>query len=350
MNSSNPIKTVLSVVDPEYLSDVRIEELVNKKELFESAVTTAERNGLYYHFVYKLKELNIDLPFLDDNRWNEEKQKVSKFKETVTFLINASNDSAIDYILIKIFNTVPHVPKDVDIFIRNEERQKFIKVLENNEMKCIHSSPAETKLKGKYMKIDVYTEICYIGVDFIDGSFLWESKVRNEFLGVEYPALNEEADFLLLLPHYLFGHRRITLLDFLHMKRRIDSINVNACREYAYEKGWGTVFDLTLDHLNHLHERIYNKGEVIHFPYLFNRNFILKCISGIEGLNMGRYNKVYLYISFVMDRISNELEGTSLYNLLKSFEPARNLFNSSCARVKTLRGDRKSVDEKRIDR
>jgi hypothetical protein len=167
---------------------------------------------------------------------------------------------------------------------------------------------------------------------------------------VEYPALSEEADFLLLLPHYLFGHRRITLLDFLHMKHRISHINVNTCREYAYDKGWGTVFDLTLDHLNHLHERIYKEGKVIHFPYLFDRDFIMKCISGIEGLNMGRYKKVFLHISFVMDKISHDLEGTPLYNLLKSFGPARNLVNSSSALVKSLRGDKKSVDEEREGR
>ena len=347
MNKVDPMKVVLSVVDSEYPSDIRIEELVNKKELFESAVTIADRNGLYYYFIYKLKELNIALPFLDNDRWKEENQKVSKVKETVAFLNSATKNSAIDYILIKIFNTVPHVPNDIDIFIRKEERQKFIKVIENNGMDCVQSSPAETRFKGKYTKIDVYTEICYIGVDFIDGGFLWESKVGNEFFGVEYPALSEEADFLLLLPHYLFGHRRITLLDFLHMKHRISHINVNTCREYAYDKGWGTVFDLTLDHLNHLHERIYKEGEVIYFPYLFNHNFILKCISGIEGLNMGRYNKVFLYISFVMDKINLDLERTPLYNLVKSFEPARNLVNSFSALVKSLRGDKKSVDEEK---
>ncbi len=39
-------------------------------------------------------------------------------------------------------------------------------------------------------------------------------------------------------------------------------------------------------------------------------------------------------------------EDTPIYNLLKSFEPTRNLINSLTASVKVMRGDRKSVGEK----
>jgi hypothetical protein len=346
MDTTNAMKFVLSVVDPEYPNDIQIEESINKKDLFESAVTLAERNGLYYYFIHNLKELNMDLPFLDNDRWNEENKKISEFKETVAFLNKASEDSAIDYILIKIFNTVPHAPNDVDTFVQKKDRQNFIKVLENNGMECLHSSPAETKFKGRYMKTDIYTEIGYLGVDFMDETFLWKSKVKNELFGIEYPALSNEADFLLLVPHYLFGHRRITLLDFLHMKYRMECINVDACREYANEVGWGSVFDLMINHLNHLYEMIYKQNKFIHFPHVFDRGFTLKCISGIEELNMGLRNKAFLHLSFVIEEITYSLEGTPLYTMLESFTPTRNLINSLSAAIKNHRGDKKSSDKK----
>jgi hypothetical protein len=340
----NAIKYVLSVVDPKYPEEIQIEKLVKDRSLFESASLIADRNGLYYRFNSRLKELDIDLPFLDRNRWEEEKRRLLEFRETVRFLEGLSEESSIDYILIKLFNTVPHIPRDVDIFVHRNDKKIFIELLKENGMKCLHSSPAETKFKGEYKKIDIYNNICYIGVDFVDDTYLQKSKIRNDFLGVNYPALNNEADFLLLIPHYLFGHRRITLLDFLHMRHRIESINISTCKAYATKKGWGNVFDLTLNYLNHLYKRTYKEKDFIQFPHLFRHDFIMKCISEIDELDMSLSNKTFLYFSFVLDRVAHDLETTPLYNRMKKIQTVRNLVNSSSAFIKNIRGDRKSVD------
>ena len=56
-------------------------------------------------------------------------------------------------------------------------------------------------------------------------------------------------------------------------------------------------------------------------------------------------NRINVYVSLIHDRIDNyKLKDTSPYNLLKSFEPTRNLINSLTASVKSLRGDKKSRD------
>ena len=345
MNKLDPMKVVLSVVDPEYPNDIPVEKIVNNMDLLKAAMKLAEKNGLYYYFILRLKELNIDLSFLDEERWNKETQKLSELKETITLLNKVSSDYGIDYIIIKACNTIPHIPRDVDIFVRKEEKRKVIEALENNGMECVHLDVANTVLKGKNMDIDVYIEICYIGVEFIDESFLWKSSVKDKMFEMEYPSLNEEANFLLMQIHRLLGHRSMSLLDFLHMNSLKDDININACRRYAYEKGWGSVFDLTLNELDTLHERIYKEGEVIPFPYLFDRNFILKCVSGIGGLDMSRCNKIFFHLFLIQYRVIYELKDTPLYNLLKSFEPVRNLINSSIAFVKKMRGDEKSVDK-----
>ena len=331
MNKLEPMKILLSVIDPGYPDDIPVEELVKNKDLLKSVVKLAERNGLYYCFILRLKELNIDSSFLEEERWNQENQKLSELKETIMLLNKVSNDYGMDHILIKSCNTIPHIPRDVDIFVHKGEKRKIIEALGNNGMKCVHSDIAQTTLKKeKYLETDIYTGIRYFGVDFLDESFLWNSNVKSKIFGIEYPGLNAEADFLLTLIHSLFGHRVITLLDFLHIKSLRDNLrDIDLCRKYAYEKGWGAVFDLVLNELDSLHRRIYKEGEVIRFPYLLGTKFILKCVSMVDGLYINKSNKIFLRISLILDKVIYRLKDSVLYNLLKSFEPTRKFLLSA---------------------
>ena len=325
MSNLDPMKILLSVIDPEYPSDIPVEEIVKNRSLLKSAIKLAERNGLYYYFILCLRELNVDLSFLDKERWNKENQKLSELKGTIKLLNKVSNDYGIDYIMIKSCNTIPHIPRDVDVFVHKEEKRKIIEALENGGMKCVRSDIAQTTLKKeKYLETDIYTGIHYFGVEFLDENFLWNSNVKSKIFGIEYPGLNAEADFLLTLIHSLFGHRVITLLDFLHIKSLRDNIrDIDLCRKYAYEKGWGAVFDLILNELDTLHKRIYKEGELIHFPYLLSTNFILKCVSMVDRLYINKSNKMFLRISLILDKVIYRLKDSALYNLLKSFEPTR---------------------------
>ena len=325
MNKLDPMKVVLSVVDSEYPGGIQVEEFAKNRDLLKSSIKLAERNGLYYYFILRLKELNIDSSFLDEEHWNKENQKLSELKETIMLLNKVSSDYGIDYILIKTCNTITHIPRDVDIFVHEEEKRKIIEALGNNGMKCVRSDIAQTTLKKeKHVETDIYTGIRYFGVEFLDESFLWKSNVKRKIFGIEHPGLNEEADFLLTLIHSLFGHRVITLLDFLHIKSLRDNIqDIDLCRKYAYERGWGYVFDLVLNELDSLHRRIYKEGEIIHFPYLLGTNFILKSVSMVDGLYINKSNKIFLRISLILDKVIYRLKDSVLYNLLKSFEPTR---------------------------
>ncbi len=347
MNNLDPMKVVLSVVDPEYPNDIQMEEIVKDRKLLKSAIKLAEKNGLYYYFIHRLMEMGVDLSILGEERWNEEGRRLSGLKNTITLLNDVSKDYGIEYVTIKACNTIPHIPRDVDIFVRNEDRTRIIKALEDNGMKCVQAGITETSLKGEYMKVDVYTEICYIGVDFMDGDFLLQSRVKDGVFGIDYSGLNNEANFLLMLVHSLFGHRSISLLDFLHIKHIRRDIDMYMCREYAHEWGWESVFDLVLNELDTIHERIFERGEVISFPYLFGQDLIWKCVYGIKDLDMSGYNKMFLRLTLAQDRVIYELKDTPIYNLLKSCEPARNLINSLTANVKSRRGDMKSMDRER---
>lgn len=340
MNNLDPMKVVLSIVDHEYPVEVDIDRLGKDKKLFKSTIKLAEKNGLYYYFIYKLKELGVNLPLSEEDHWNKENQKLSEFKETISLLNKVSEDYGIDYIIIKACNAIPHIPRDIDIFVRTEDRTKIIEALEDNGMKCVLSDVTGTVLqKEGYIEVELYSKICYLGMDFIEESLFGESNVKDKMFEMEYSGLNNEVNFLLMLIHRLLGHRSMSLLDFLHMNALKDDINIDACRGHAHEKGWGSVFDLAVNKLNILHGKIYREGEVVPFPYLFDRKFILECVSKLDGLKMGKCVKIIFYISLIEDGIVCKLKDSFLYNLLKSFKPTRILIGFFTRQVRKARGD-----------
>lgn len=340
MNDLDPMKIVLSVVDPEYPNDIQVEEIVKDRKLLKSAIKLAEKNGLYYYFIYRLKEQGVDLSLLGQERWKEEERRLACLKRSITLLNDVSKDYGIEYIIIKACNAIPHIPRDVDIFVRYEDRTKIITALEDNGMKCVISDVTETVLRKEgYIEIELYSKICYLGIDFIDESFFWKSNIKDKIFDIEYSGLNKEANFLLMLIHRLLGHRSMSLLDFLHMSSLKDDINIDVCRRHAHEKGWESVFDLALNELNGLYERMYKEGAVITFPYLYDRKFMLKCVSEIKGLKMGGHNKIIFYISLIQDGIIHELKDSFSYNLLKSFKPTRTVITFFIRLVKRMRGD-----------
>ena len=347
MSSPDPMKVVLSVVDPKYPKNSSVEEISKDKKLLKSAIKLAERNGLYYYFVHRLKELDPDLELSDEEqeRWNNELRKLPALKETFTFLNEMQLRDGINYILIKACTTIPHFPRDVDILVRIEDKDRIYGMFARDGMEIAYSNDVETAFnKEGYTKLDIYSKIQYIGVNFIDSEFLWNSKIEGEMFGIKYPSLNDEANFLLLLVHSIFGHRSMTLLDFLHTRSLMDSMqDIGVCRGHAYERGWGAIFDMGIEKLVAVYKAIYEDDEVVSFPYLFDRKFMLKCVASIERLDMKKREKVFFSVSLGLDRLSYELAKSPFYDYLLAFNTGRRIFNSLGYFVRNRRGDRHGI-------
>ena len=341
MQNSN-LKRILSVVNSNSYFQRR--EFLNNKNEFNSAINFAERNGLYFLFVDKIMDFGLKLPFLNKEKWQTEVERQEKLINTIHFLNRIKRQGNADYVLIKSFNTLPNVPKDIDIFVKKDERQKLLDILEKEGMIYVQSSIAETKLKGKYLNIDIYTEINYLGVDFIDVDFIYRSITENEIFGLKYCGLNYEADFLLTIIHGLFGHRRFTLLDFLHINNLMHYINLDFCRDYAEKKGWGKVFDLIISEIESINKKLYYEkiDNNIDFPYLFSETFILDSVSKLEQ-NDVKINTFFLLINLIFDRITFELVNSPLYTIFESNEFIKASINSFSSFLKRKRGDKKSV-------
>jgi len=343
MNKLDPMKVVLSVVDPEYPNQVNLEEIMGKKDLLKFAIKLAERNGLYYYFINKLREQNVDI-LLEEKHWNEKERRLSDLKETIALLNEVSKEQGINYILIKDCNTVPHIPRDVDIFIRAEEKEDMIKALDKYGMRCEHSGSIETTLLGEaYLPIDLYTKIVYFGNEFLDEGFLFNSIEEKEMFGIRYPGLNNEAEFMLTLLHSLFGHRCLTLLDFLHLKQIKNSkLDIKLCKNYARTAKWENVFLLALEEFNLIHKEIYMGNRKITFPYLFNIKFVMKCVQQINRISLSQSDKFRIYFSLFLDGAKLKLEGSMFYNMVRGCTPLRKALLSVGYRSRSMRGDKYS--------
>jgi len=338
MSKMDPIQLILAVIDPEYASDIDINVIKRDKRLLKSALKTAERNGLDFHFMSRLKELNLTLPFEDEKRWQEETTEV---KKSIILLNNISRDNGINYVWIKSCNPIPHIPRDIDILIHNEDKARLMIALEKEGL--IKEQPSKVQIlleKKGLLRIDIYTDICYFSVKFLNEDFLWSSVVRDEVFEIEYPNLNNEANFLLCLVHSLFGHRSMSLLDFLHMKRLINTVDIDVCREKATQNRWGKVFDLYLNEFHDIYQRIYMKHESISFPFIYNTKFVLRCVTEINSLNLKGCTKMAFTISLGLDRLRASKKNTALYKMLRSFPPTRLLFNKIITIFRVMRGDR----------
>ena len=326
----------------------RLDANIVKKELsnerfLNQTIRLAEINGVYFYFMQQLQEIGVDL-HSQIGRFNSELQKLEHFKNTLQLLNQISEDVNVDYMLIKACSEVPHVPRDVDILVRECDKTKYYKAFEDCGMSCVHATDVETSFsKEGYLKIDIYTGVRYITIDFIDDVYLWNSYTTGETVGVIHPLLGNEANVLLMLVHSLYGHRSMTLLDFLHMDRILQNSDVLKCKKYAQENGWGDAFDVVLQKFNEIKESIIsNKHATISFPYRFTPDFVLESISMIDNLNLGKKTMTYLYFSFIIDRIIHELKKSVIYDVLLNCQFVRNSFNSFNYFIRHACGDTNS--------
>ncbi|MCK9150771.1 hypothetical protein [Methanobacterium alcaliphilum] len=343
MNKLESLKFLLGIIDPNYSFSPNIK--LNDKSDIEPVVKIASKNGLYYILIEKLKEHGHEISENKQKKESEMKSLID-LKKTLEIIKTCAAELNIDYAVIKACSTVSHVPRDVDIFVRNKDRIRLIDSLEKKGMICVQKGITETALKNRNMKLDIYTEICYMGVDFIDTEFLLQSIQEDEIFGIKFQGLNYNSTMILMLVHSIFGHGSISLLDFIHLNNIRNEINIEECEKYAYSKGWGKVFKMALNKFDDITNIIYNNNEMIYFPYLFDKKFIMECVSGIDNFEMSFSEKFFLNVTFIQDRIIFEFNDTPIYNFVKSSETARNLINSLTASVKIKRGDKKSIDDK----
>jgi hypothetical protein len=334
---------VLSATDPEYPFKVSTERIVNNDKLLHNSVKLAETNGLYYIFVQNLRKNGFNLSGVHEARMRAEMANYSEYIELLQIIDKLENEHSIEYVVIKASNKIPHIPRDIDIFVRAHDRDSVIEILKDNHLNLVHESVAETSLIYRHIKVDIYTEICYMGKEFIDGDYLLASKRRDYQFDIEYNNLSDDVNLLLLLVHGLFGHRSMTLLDFLHIKLLLQSADVSECKDYAESKGWKATFEALLKVMIDIETRLYSDLDFrVSFPYIFNKPLVMRCVSDIGYHDMSFRQRFFIHLTLMQDRLLLALVGTDLHHFVKSRQELRRFVNSASTIVKIGRGDTKS--------
>lgn len=344
MDNLQPTKVVLTVVDSGNETDRFLRSLERShKHLLEEAVSLAERNGLDEVFLRRMSSAGLNLGQQDKRKLEENRQKKLTIQRTIVLLNEVSESQGIRHVIIKMPYCIPHIPRDVDVFVPYEDRDLMIESLIESGMKVEYSSSAETTLRKEgYAKVDIYSRICYFEFDFLDDSFFSRSRMDHLLFDTPCPVLDETASFILQLLHCLFGHRSLTLLDFLDLKLLEDSIeDVERCRQVVREYGWEPLFNLAVDWMKNLRVSVYESGDDVPFPHLVSQDFVLHCISTIEGLSLSVSQRAFLRFSLLLDEWSLRLQGTELYDALRATPRVRRAVNDMAHSVRMLRGDSK---------
>jgi len=344
LDKLKPMDVILSLLYSNLLDSGTIKSSLKKDIFLNQTMKLADINGVYYLFLLKLQEIGINIPS-QQNRFKDELKKLGELKRTIEFLNKTSKSIKCKFMIIKACNEIPHVPRDIDILVKEKDKVTFTKKFHESGYKCIYSTNVETSYqKEGYLKIDIYTRIRYLTIDFIDPEYLWDSYIVRKFFDIKYPTLENDANILLMFAHSLYGHRNMTLLDFLHIKRALNNTDIANCRKLANQGGWKNTFNMIYSKFGEITNSIStNDSRSISFPYRFSPSFINQSISQLNQVKLSKKTRIFLYLSFILDRFLFDMQKTRLYDSLSNNYWIRKKMNSFNYFIRHGCGDDKSM-------
>ena len=307
-----------------------------------ACLRAADENGLLYPFSRKVG--TNQLPADYQQRVGDLEKDIETLRETIRRIDRVSETAGIDYALIKDANSVKHVPRDVDILVHPADKNTFVQTATEFEFDYDHEGDIETTLTGEgVFPVDLYTNIIYFGVEFLPPKYLLSSRVDKQAFDVEYEGLSTEAALLVTLVHGVFGHRRFTLLDYLHMRNLVDGgVDVDACRDVTSEFGWGDTFDGFLGILERMTSSVEQPEGDIQFPYVIPYGRMMGFIRSIDGLELTRKRHTAITFSLLLDGMKIRVENSRLHEPIRQCEPLRKFLLAIAYHSRRGRGDRYS--------
>jgi hypothetical protein len=264
-----------------------IHEIISKKQVLCDALKIARDDGLSYYFCKRLLEEGVKPTYEILKELDEQKRNVLKFRETLSFLSQFLKNERLDFRFIKLYRSVPYIPRDIDVLIKDYQFDDVlsafnkigadIKVYENEDISC--------KI-GDLVKVDLYKGFYYFSSCFIDTEFLWKKPriVHIQDICCQIP--NSEADFLSTLIHALFGHGYLSLLDFLYAKSLLkESLDLNAIENHVKDHGWFYAYKMLTNVIQDIQRTLCLDSKAtkhVNFPYRFPLNFIFKAFQSLS--------------------------------------------------------------------
>lgn len=301
----------------------------------------ANQNGLLRPTLRKIGTLDESSEYF--SVWSEHSQYIEhSYFSALKLLEKIASVNGPIYSIIKACNLVEHIPRDIDVYVRLQDKHFFIELLRKFGYCVTQMDRIETKLEHpSYHKIDIYSGgIHYFDHLFIDDDFLMDNTVSGEVMGYTLPVLNPESEYIMNLIHSIFGHTRVTLLDVLHFRRMIDDeFRVSISYEYAKRMGWGEIFIESSNIIKTLLNDI-NSDQIVIYPYTFPRELYFKW--GFSFPSLSNKGKIALVVSYYWDYYVSKFLNTNIFYIIRSNNLLRGIFNSIGNTIREVRGDDKS--------
>lgn len=264
----------------------------------------AEENQLLYSLSKRLHEEGIHLSDCAlEKIIDKGERNISKMRKTLGFIHSLLPSEGIDFLTIKLHKGLPYVTADVDILVKSEDFRHLLNLLKREGMtidmvKTFSKPKATCKNKG-LLTIDIYPDISYFSLPFLDEEFLWEKPRTIDVYGIRCPTLSYEAELGLLFIHDLLGRRWMDLLSFLYINSLLQKdIDFDRLSHQTEKYEWNHAFFTLLRTIRNIHQIIYeneNIPEHIDFPYVFPLKLIFGIFQTFKGMTRQARFALYLH-------------------------------------------------------
>lgn len=228
----------------------------------------------------------------------------------------------VNFILIKTWCGCEFIPSDIDVLIQSEKDFRLIKklLLQNNFLRSTvsklyfwdnHNEKYKEIWKNKndkYFLIHLHKCVAWKGVKYLDKKNIFKNTINKKIFGIDFliPSFNE--DFLISSAHVLFETHKITLKDFIHFKKLMNSkrINMKKIMETSKFFGWGEGIFIILKYYKKIDKKFRNKEEFI-LPLTIPKNllFKLRIKKMINDVSKFKYKEfIHEIKSYFLDFIS----------------------------------------------
>lgn len=190
--------------------------------------------------------------------------------QAVQILKDVCEQGGVPYRIVKTGRPFPFITNDVDLLIRPEDYQKVLSLFEGWGAEVKPFKPKlqmDIYLPNLRTRLDLHSGFFWQGIANIGFELVWENPVAQEIFGVPCVVANPTAEWILVFLNLIGERMHVPWLDFLFLKRQIETANSDVILSQARQYGWVGSLVTLLSILDNLNESLY--GEKLWFQQRF---------------------------------------------------------------------------------
>jgi len=270
-----------------------------------ATIRLACSKGLLYPLLISLAKepLPPQVKRLLNRLLEHEGARLELVRRTLRLLMETFESSGVDYLFIKLYRGVDYLPRDIDVFVRRTQLLPALRLLrERGFSEKISGSVEVNCVREGYLKVDIYTDLVYAGLRFLDVESLWGSRRYVEMAGLKFPTLDQRADLWVTALHIALGHRYLSLLDYLYLRRLLRALvrGREKMLDVPIRYGWAGLLLELMRFVREIDKRLASGGEVA-FPLPLPLKAILR--EGLKAKGANVTSQVAFLASALLDKL-----------------------------------------------